>query len=83
MPEKAYLEASTDGKVTCGSIDICCTGCLEIKCPYSINGNKAVEMSPQCIAEKYDKFFLKKGADGKLHLSEDHLYYCMHKFKVN
>ena len=73
MPEKAYLGASTDGKVICRSGDTCCTGCLEIKCPYSINGNITVEMSPQCIDDKYDKFFLKEGADGEL---QDHPYYA-------
>ena len=76
MPKKAYFGASTDGKVVCRSVDTCCTGCLEIKCPYSITGNITVEMSPQCIAEKYDKFFLKKGADDELHLSQNHPYYA-------
>ena len=59
-------------KVVCRSVDTCCTGCLEIKCPYSIDGNITIEMSLQCIAEKYDK----KGADGDLHLSQNHLYYA-------
>ena len=39
MPEKAFLGASSDGSVTCTSVDTCCLGCLEIKCPYSIDEN--------------------------------------------
>ena len=76
MPEKAYLGASTDGIVVCRSVDTCCIGCLEIKCPYSIDGNITVEMSPQNIAEKFDDFFLKKGADGELYLPHSHCYYA-------
>ena len=76
IPEKAYLGASTDGIVVCRSVDTCCTGCLEIKCPYSIDGNITIEMSPKCIAEKFDNFFLKKAADGELHLSQNHNYYA-------
>ena len=76
MPEKAYLGASTDGIVVCRSVDTCCIGCFEIKCPYSIDGNITVEMSPQNIAEKFDDFFLKKGADGELHLPHSHRYYA-------
>ena len=82
MPEKAYLGALTDGKFVCRSVDTCCTGCLEVKCPYSIDGNITVKMSPQCIAEKYDKFFLKKGADGELHLSQSHPYYTQVQGKL-
>ena len=33
LPEKSYLGASSDGKLTCTSVDTCCIGCLEIKCP--------------------------------------------------
>ena len=33
MPEKAFLGASSDGLVTCTSVDTCCLGWLEIRCP--------------------------------------------------
>ena len=46
MPEKA-LGASSDGLVTYTSVDTCCLGCLEIKCPYSIDKNITIEMTPQ------------------------------------
>ena len=53
IPEKAYPGASSDSLVTCSSVDTCCQGCLETKCPYSI-----VEMSPLEIADRFrDKFF--------------------------
>ena len=62
MPSKAYLGASSDGKVTCTSVDTCCSGCLEIKCPYSIDKCITVEMTPSEIASEIadkfgDKFF--------------------------
>lgn len=77
MPEKAFLGASSDGLVTCTSVDTCCLGCLEIKCPYSIDKFVTVEMTPTAIADKFgDKFFLKKGEDGGLHLPQEHHYYA-------
>ena len=77
MPEKAYLGASSDGKVTCTSVDTCCSGCLEIKCPYSIDKCITVEMTPGEIADKFgEKFFLKRGEDGELHLSRQHRYFA-------
>jgi len=76
IPDKAYLGASSDGLVTCTSVDLCCQGCLEIKCPYSIDKVITVEMSPMEIAERFgDKFFMKKGKDGELHLPKQHKYY--------
>ena len=63
MPEKAFLDASSDGLVTCTSysVDTCCLGCLEIKCPYSSDKNVTVEMTLTAIADKFrDKFFLKE-----------------------
>ena len=67
MPEKAFLGTSSDGLVTCTTVDTSCLGCLEIKCPYSIDNNVIVEMTPAVIADKFgDKFILKRGKDGKL-----------------
>jgi len=57
MPEKVYLGASSDGQVTCTSIDTCCIGCLEIKCPYSIDKCITIEMLPIEIADKYGNNF--------------------------
>ena len=60
MPEKSFLlEASSDGKVVCTSVDTCCTGCIEIKCPYSIEKTVTIELSPDDIAREFDdKFFM-------------------------
>ena len=33
LPEKSYLGVFSDGKLLCTSVDTCCYGCLEIKCP--------------------------------------------------
>ena len=78
MQEKAFLGASSDGLVTCTSVDTCCLGCLEInkiKCAYSIDKNVTVEMTPTVIADKFgDKFFLKRGKDGELNLRQEHHY---------
>ena len=50
-------------------------GCLEIKCPYSINHNVTVTMTPEEIANEYTDFFMKRGDDGLLHLLCNHAYY--------
>ena len=51
MSEKSYLGASSDGKVLCISVYICCTGCIEIKCPYSIEISITIELSLDDIAD--------------------------------
>ena len=77
LPEKPYLGASSDGKVIFTNIDTCCIGCLEIKCPYSIEGNVTVELTPDEIEQKYGrKFFMRRGDDKMLHLAETHPYYA-------
>ena len=77
MPEKPYLGASSDGKVIYTNIDTCCVGCLEVKCPYSIEGNVTVQLTPDEIVDKYgDKFFMCRGDDLILHLPETHPYYA-------
>ena len=77
MPEKVFLGASSDGLVTCTSVDTCCLGCLEIKFPYSIDKFITAEMTPTAIADKFgDKFFLKRGENGGLHLPQKHHYYA-------
>lgn len=75
LPEKSFLGASSDGKILCKSVDTCCYGCLEIKCPYSIKGTVTIELTPYEIADKFPEFFMKKGSDGLLHLPADHGYY--------
>jgi len=76
MPDRSFIGASSDGKVLCKNVDTCCWGCLEIKCPYSINGQVTVSMSPMEIADKHTDFFMKMGDDGLLHLPPDHAYYA-------
>ena len=77
MPEKAYLGASSDGLVTCSNVDLCCLGCLEIKCPYSVDKCATVGMSPKEIAEKFeDKFYMRRGEDRELYLPQGHHYYA-------
>ena len=77
MADKSYLGTSLDGLVTCTSVDTLCNGCLEIKCPYSIDGFVTIELFPQGIAEKFgDKFFMKFREDGSLYLPHDHVYYA-------
>ena len=77
LPEKPYLGASSDGRVIYTNIDTCCVGYLEVKCPYSIEGNVTVELTPDEIEEKYgNKFFMRRGDDMMLHLPETHPYYA-------
>jgi len=38
LPEKPYLGASSDERVIYMNIDTHCVGCLEVKCPYNIEG---------------------------------------------
>ena len=45
LPEKTYLGASLDGRVIYTNIDTCCVGCLEVKCPYSIEDNVTVQLT--------------------------------------
>ena len=50
---------------------------LEVRCPYSIEGNVTVELTPDETEEKYGKkFFMHRGDDKMLHLSETHPYYA-------
>ena len=35
----SYLGASSDGRVIYTNIETCCVSCLEMECPYSIEGN--------------------------------------------
>ena len=77
LPEKCYLGASSDGRLNCKSVDTCCIGCLEIKCPYSIKGSLTITLTPDEIADRYGKdFFMKRGEDGLLHLPTTHPYYA-------
>ena len=50
--------------------------CLEIKCPYSINGSLTITLTPEEIANQYGKDFMRRGEDGPLHLPTNHPYYA-------
>ena len=77
LAEKPYLGASSDGRLTCKSVDACCIGCLEIKCPYSIKGSLTITLTPDKIANQYGKhFFMRRGENGLLHLPTNHPYYA-------
>ena len=77
IAEKSYLGATSDGHILCTSVDTLRHGCLEIKCPYSIDKQITVELSPDHIADKFgNKFFMQRGTDGNLHLPHDHVYYA-------
>ena len=76
MPDKSFIGASSDGKVLCRNVDTCNRGCLEIKCPYSINGKVTVSMTPTEIPNKYPDFYMKLGDDNQLHLPPNHSYYA-------
>ena len=52
LPEKCYLGASSDGKLLCTSVDTCCYGCLEIKCPYSIDGTVTMKLQTKVLLAK-------------------------------
>ena len=69
-------EVLLDGKVLCRNVDTCSRGCLEIKCPYSINAQVTVSMSPTEIANKHPDFYMKIGDDNLLHLPPTHTYYA-------
>ena len=49
MAEKSYLGTSPDGLVICTSVDTLCNGCLEIKCPYSIDGSMFDALPTMCF----------------------------------
>jgi len=77
MADKSYLGTSPDGLVSWTSVDTLCNGCLEVKCPYSMDGSVTIELSPQGIAEKFgDKVFMKFREDRSLYLPHDHVYYA-------
>ena len=60
-PDYPMLGASPDGIVECA----CCgKGCLEIKCPFSLQTSKEISIS-----------YLKVSANGEKHLSKEHSYY--------
>ena len=81
MIENAYLGASTDAIVVCRSVNTCCIGCLKTKCPYSIDGNVTVEISPQNIAEKFDNF--SQEMEQMVNCTCHTATITVHKFKVN
>ena len=79
MEDMSFLGASSDGIVTCPTLrnDLGATGCLEIKCPYSVQNESVVDLPPAEIAGKYgDAFWLKKQSDGSLHLPRSHRFYA-------
>ena len=76
MPDRCFIGASSDGKILCRNADTCSRGCLEIKCPYSINGHTTVSMTPTEIADEHPDFFMKRDNDGFLRLPTSHAYYA-------
>ena len=76
MPNRSFIGASSDGKVLCRNADTCSRGCLEIKCPYSINGQVTVSMNPTEISDKHPDFFMKMGDNNLLYLPPGHAYYA-------
>ena len=76
-PEMPFLGASSDGVVTVQDGNCSSTGCLEIKCAFSIEGESVVHLTPKEIAEKYGtKFYMHAtGKDGQLCLDPEHNYY--------
>ena len=44
-PAATYLGASSDGLLFDDSLDTCTMGCLEVKCPFSINGTSVVNLT--------------------------------------
>ena len=77
MPNKSYLGASSDGIVLCSNVDTSCRGCVEVKCPYSIEKCITVEMTPSEIASKFgQKLFMQQDTDGSLHLRHNNHYYA-------
>ena len=53
IPDKSFIG---DGKVVCRNVDTCSWRCLEIKCPYNINAQVTVSMSPTEIVDKHPTF---------------------------
>ena len=65
MLEKSYLGASSNAKVFCSSVGTCCTRCIEIKCPYSIEKSITTELSPDDTAREFGDKFLNQSARPK------------------
>ena len=55
-PLATYLGASSDGIVVDSHEDDCCIGCLEIKCPFSMDGNSVTDLSPAELARRFKQF---------------------------
>lgn len=76
MNSATYLAASTDGKVVDPSHSPP-EGVLEIKCPYSIDGERITDLSPSTITSRYgSKFYLREHEDGELALDSRSHYYA-------
>lgn len=75
--EHSFLGASTDGKVLETAPDgTTSTGCLEIKCPFSVSSVSILDRTPEQLAHEYpDTFCLRIDPDGTIHLKKDHKYY--------
>ncbi|XP_069100988.1 uncharacterized protein [Argopecten irradians] len=76
LQSAAFLGASCDGKVIDPSMPSeCQEGVLEIKCPFSINGQKICEMEVLDILEKFPSFYMKTTEEGP-ELDKSHKYYA-------
>ena len=60
LPDKSFIGASSEGNVLCRNADTCSRGCLEIKCPYSVDHHTTISMTPTEIADTYPIFLCKR-----------------------
>jgi hypothetical protein len=68
----SFLGASSDGKIMEGDM----SGLLEVKCPYSIKGNKVNKMEVlDIVALNYPEFCLECVDEG-VRLNKKHKYYA-------
>ena len=75
MTSVTYLAASTDGKVLDPSHSPP-EGLLEIRCPFSIDGELITGLAPSAIVSRYgNKFYLNECDDGRLALDRQSHYY--------
>ena len=75
MTSVTYLAASTNGKVLDPSHSPP-EGLLEIRCPFSIDGELITGLAPSAIVSRYgNKFYLSERDDGRLALDrQSHCY---------
>ena len=84
LEAKSFVGASSDDFVTCLNGDTNTKGCLEVKCPFSIEGKTVAHLTPDKIATEFGrKFYLVHNEDGELRLRQDHIYYAQVQGEMN